>query len=58
MTTTIQPGHWGDTPVSPKRSGLWIERDHRRLFIPDESLLGLANDIADHLAGARSETAA
>lgn len=48
---TARHANWGDTPDSPKRSGMRIQRGRFSVFVPDEELFNLANDIADYLDG-------
>lgn len=47
---------WGETPASPKRPGMRIQRGTHTVFVPDDELLNLANQIADYLAGHRHPT--
>lgn len=47
---------WGDTPGSPKRPGLRITRGQHHLFVPDDELFNVANQIADHLDSLRNTT--
>lgn len=48
---TARHANWGDTPTSPKRSGMRIQRGRHNVFVPDEELFDLATDIADYLDG-------
>lgn len=49
-TATARPTRWGDTPTSPKRTGMRIQRGPHNVFIPDEELAHVAHLLTEHLA--------
>lgn len=55
-TAFARTANWGDTPTSPKRPGMRIQRGKHNVFVPDEELFNLATSIADYLDSVRHTT--